>query len=152
MLGVDQIAIIPEPPDNTTGHADGLLMWITDNKLILLKHNHPIDEKILNELNKSFPGVEILQIPDLIPNTQWKDFSSAKNCFVNLVVTDEYIYMPTVNDIYDLQMFELFQSHTNKTVVRVPSENVAMMSGSVRCLSWQIQNDNLLQLIEKRNK
>jgi len=152
LLGVNQLAIIREPPDDTTGHADGFVMWPMDDKIFLIKMDEPIHTEIVNELESSFPGVQIIEIPDYTPTTKWKNFTSAHNCFVNSIVTDNYIYMPTFNDVYDIEMMELFKSNTNKTVVPISAENVAMMGGSVRCLTWQIKNTNktkILQLIKQ---
>jgi agmatine/peptidylarginine deiminase len=56
--------------------------------------------------------------------------------------------MPTFNDVYDIQMLELFRSHTNKTIVPIPAEKVAMMGGSVRCLSWQIKGTNMIKIFQ----
>jgi agmatine/peptidylarginine deiminase len=151
LLGVNEVAIIREPPDDTTGHADGLAMWPMDDKIFLIKIDEPIHREIVNELESSFPGVQIIEVPDYTPTTKWKNFTSAHNCFVNSIVTDGYIYMPTFNDVYDIEMLELFKSHTNKTIVPISAENVAMMGGSVRCLTWQIKNANktkILQLIK----
>jgi len=148
LLGVDEVAIIREPFNDTTGHADGLVMWPMNDKIFLLKVIEPIHTEIVQELESSFPGVQIIEIPDYIPTTTWKNFTSASNCFVNSIVTDTYIYMPTFNDVYDIQMLELFRSHTNKTIVPIPAEKVAMMGGSVRCLSWQIKGTNMIKIFQ----
>jgi hypothetical protein len=108
--------------------------------------------EIVTELKSSFPTVEIVEVPDYMPYTPWSSFTSAQNCFVNSVVTNGYIYMPTFNDSYDAEMLELIKSHTTKTVVTVPAEQVAMMGGSIRCPSWQVKNATkmkILQLIKK---
>jgi agmatine/peptidylarginine deiminase len=60
--------------------------------------------------------------------------------------------MPSFNNSHDADMMELIKSHTNKTVVSIPSENVADLGGSVRCLSWQVEKSNktkILQLIKQ---
>jgi agmatine/peptidylarginine deiminase len=152
LLGANEIAIIREIPDDTTGHADGLAMWPMDDKIFLIKTDEPIHTQIVNELESSFPGVQIIEVPNYIPTTTWKNFTTAHNCFVNSIVTDGYIYMPTFNNTHDIEMLELLKLHTNKTVVPVSAEKIAMMGGSVRCLSWQIKNINktkILQLVKQ---
>lgn len=152
LLGVKEVAIIAEAPDDTTGHADGLVMWSMDDKILLIKLDEPTHAQIVKELNSSFPGVQIVEIENDVPNTVWNGFNSAKNCFVNSIVTDNYIYMPTFNDVQDAEMLEIFKSHTNKTVVPIPAENVCEMGGSVRCMSWQVKNPNktkILQLVKQ---
>lgn len=148
LLSVNEVAVIREPPNDTTGHADGLVMWPMDEKIFLAKVAEPMHTENINELQNSFPGVQILEIPDYTPKTTWKNFTSAQNCFVNSIVTDGYIYMPTFNNAHDLEMLELFKLHTNKIVVPVSAENVAIMGGSVRCLSWQIKKKNMMKILQ----
>jgi agmatine/peptidylarginine deiminase len=152
LLGVNEIAIIPEPPNHMTGHSDGTVMWPMDDKILLLQRDEPTHTETINELKSSFPGVEIVEVPNYIPTTRWDGFDSAVNCFVNSIVTNGYIYMPTFNDPHDSEMLELFKSNTNKTVVPIPAENVAVMGGSVRCLAWQVNKTNktkILKLVKK---
>jgi agmatine/peptidylarginine deiminase len=148
LLGVKEVAIIPEPPGDTTGHADGLATWPTDDKIILIETVEPTHTQILKELKSSFPGVEIVEIPDYTPSGTWKHFISARNCFVNCILTDDYIYMSMFNDPHDDEMLKLMQSHTNKTVVPVLADKVAMMGGSVRCLSWQVKGPNKEKILK----
>ncbi|CAF1043512.1 unnamed protein product [Rotaria sp. Silwood1] len=140
-MGVHQIAIIPELPDDTTGHADGMLMWVSNDKILLSQASEPQRTQIMGELEKSFPGVKIIEIPDYYQYATWKGFTSACNIFVNAIVTDQYLYMPTFNGPHDTSMFDLIQSHTIKKVIAVPAEKVCFMGGSVRCLSWQVKGE-----------
>ena len=149
LLGVKEVAIIRETPDDTTGHADGSVIWPMDDKIILLKSPESVHREIVQELQESFPGVQIVEIDDHIPNTTWGNYISAHNCFVNSIVTDNNIYMPIFHDRYDHQMLQLFQSHTNKNIVSISAEKVAMMGGSVRCLSWQIKGPNSIKILQK---
>lgn len=152
LLGVDEVAIIREPPDDTTGHSDGLVMWPTNDKIILLRSNGSIHREIVRELEKSFPDVEIIEIDDHVPNTTWGSYTSAYNCFVNSVVTNNYIYMPIFHDRYDNEMMQLFKSQTDKTIVPISAEKVAMMGGSVRCLSWQVKGSNAMKILQQMRK
>lgn len=138
LLNAQQVAIIKETPGDATGHADGMLMWVEDNKLLL--HDQPVSvkNKIINELRNAFPGVEIVIVPDYYTFEEWGGFSSACNIYVNSLVTNDFIYVPTFNDMHDQEMLNFIQSHTSKTVVEVPAENVCFMGGSLRCLSWQL--------------
>jgi agmatine/peptidylarginine deiminase len=148
LLGINEIAIIPASSDDATGHADGLVMWPMDDKILLLRTGEPTHTEIVTELKSSFPSVEIVEVPDFMPNTISNNFSSAHNCFVNSIVTDGYIYMPTFNDPHDAEMLELFKSHSNKTIVPIPAENVAIFGGSVRCMSWQVKGTNKMKILQ----
>ena len=122
LLGANEVAIIPEEPDGTTGHADGSVMWSMDDKILLLKREEPTHTAILNELKHSFPNVPIVEMPNCMPNTRTYGFDTALNCCVNCILTNNYIYMPSFNNSHDAEMMELIKSHTNKTVVSISSE------------------------------
>ena len=139
LLDVNEVAIIREVPDDTTGHSDGMVMWANNNKILLQEMSEPERTEIITELNQSFPDVEIVEIPDYYKYETWKGFTSACNIFVNSIVTDKYIYMPTFNGPHDEEMLGLFRSHTEKIVVPVPAQSVCFMGGSARCLSWQVK-------------
>lgn len=138
LMNATQVAIIKETPGDATGHADGMLMWTDENTILL--HDQParVKSKIINELKRSFPGVKIVIVPDYYIDETWDVFSSACNIYVNSLVTNEYIYVPTFNDPHDTEMLNFIQANTSKTVVEVPAEKVCFMGGSVRCLSWQL--------------
>lgn len=147
LMGVSQVAIIPELPGDATGHADGMVMFTGPNKILLHEMPAAIQQKTIKELKKSFPGVEVAVVPDYYEDETWQGFSSACNIFVNSLVTDKYIYMPTFDSPYDNQMFDFISSHTNKTVIPVPAEGVCYMGGSVRCLSWQVKGQNANKIL-----
>ncbi len=141
LTGASEVAIIRETPGDATGHADGMLMWVDTNTIIL--HDQPASVKsdILAELQTSFPGVEIVIAPDYYVDETWDVFSSACNIYVNSLVTNDYIYVPTFNHPKDAEMLEFIAQHTNREVVPVAAEGVCFMGGSVRCLSWQLDGE-----------
>jgi agmatine/peptidylarginine deiminase len=150
LLGVNQVAIIKEIPNDTTGHADGLVMWAKNDRILLIKVAEPINTEIINELKSSFPNVDVIEVPNYVGTEVWEHYTTARNCYVNSIVTDNYIYMPTFNGEHDTEMLALFQSYTNKTVVPIPSENVCMMGGSWRCLSWQVKGTNKMKILQQQ--
>ena len=152
LMGVQQVAVIREIVGDTTGHADGMAMWVTNSKILLQTLDEPIRSQVIDELESSFPGVHIVEVPDYYQDATWQGFSSACNIFVNSVVTDNFIYMPTFDTAHDNKMLELFQSHTDKTVVPVPAKNVCFMGGSVRCLSWQVKGANKAKILQLKAK
>lgn len=151
LLGVNEVAIMPEYPGDATGHADGLVTWVGDNKILLHEMPQPQHNQAIQEFQYAFPGVEIVVVPDYYVDESWQGFSSACNIFVNSLVTDDYIYMPTFNTGHDAEMLQLFEANTNKEVVPVAAEGVCMMGGSVRCLSWQVKGANMDKILNLRN-
>ena len=138
LLGAKQVAIIQETPGDATGHADGMLMWTEENTLLLHDPLQEVKEVILKELKASFPTIKIVIVPDYYQFEEWNGFTSASNVYVNSLVTNNYIYVPTFNNERDQEMLDFIQAHTTKEVVEIPSGKVSYMGGSVRCLSWQL--------------
>lgn len=147
LMGVTQVAIIPELAGDATGHADGMVMFATANKILLHEMPPAKQNQAINELKNAFPGIKIVVVPDYYADETWQGFTSACNIFVNSLVTDKYIYMPTFDSPYDTEMLNLFNANTNKTVVPIPAENVCFMGGSVRCLSWQVKGTNANKIL-----
>ncbi len=138
LLGATHVAIIKETPGDATGHSDGMLMWADDNTIILHDQPQSVKKQILDELKNSFPNVKIVIAADYYEDETWGGFSSACNIYVNSLVTNQYIYVPTFNSPHDKKMLDFIQSHSSKKVVAVAAEKVCFMGGSVRCLSWQL--------------
>ncbi len=148
LFGATQVAIVPEVPGDATGHADGMMLWVSDNKILLQKLYGANRRAVMEELKYAFPNVEIVELPDYYKDETWNGFSSACNIFVNSLVTDKYIYMPTFDSRYDEKMLKMIQSHTHKKVVPITAEGVCFMGGSVRCLSWQMKGMNANKILE----
>lgn len=149
LLGAQQVAIIKETPGDATGHSDGMVMWADENTILLNDQPQQIKNQILRELRSSFPGVNIVVLPDLYEDAEWQGFTSACNIYVNSLVTNDYIYVPTFNHPEDATMLNMIQQHTAKEVVEVPAESVCFMGGSVRCLSWQLDGDFANAILEE---
>jgi agmatine/peptidylarginine deiminase len=146
-IGLNEIAVVPEEKGDTTGHSDGMVMWVSESKLLVNQYDEPFRSKVLSTLKRSLPGVEIIEIPCYPSSVIYDGFPSAAGIYVNSIVTDKYIYMPAFGKPEDAQMLKLIQSHTNKKVIPVYAEKVADLGGSVRCLSFQLKGELAEKLI-----
>jgi len=149
LLGAHEVAIIKETPGDATGHSDGMVMWVDENTILLHDQPKRVKRSILRELKRSFRGVKIIVVPDYYEDETWRGFSSACNIFVNSLVTNNYIYVPTFNSSYDEEMLGLIESYSSKTIVEVPAEKVCYMGGSVRCMTWQAEGKFADRLLEE---
>ena len=64
LTSAHEVAIIPEISGDTTGHSDGMVMWASNNKILLYEAPEPQRTQIIRELEMSFVGVQIVEIPD----------------------------------------------------------------------------------------
>ena len=148
LLKVTEIAYLPEEEGDITGHSDGMVMWAEYDKLLVNEYQEPFRTVVLSELEESFSGIEIVEIPyDLQPEL-WRDWPSACGYYLNSLVTENYIYVPVYGLEKDQMVLELIQSHTNKKVVSIDASNVCFMGGSVRCLTWTTDGINAEKILE----
>jgi agmatine/peptidylarginine deiminase len=60
---VTSVAYIPEEPGDTTGHADGMVMWLDADTLLVNEFDEPFRSQVLDPIVEAFAGVEIIEIP-----------------------------------------------------------------------------------------
>jgi agmatine/peptidylarginine deiminase len=138
-LGIEQLAIIPEEEGDITGHSDGMVFWLTPNKLAVCDYDEPFRTEVYNALTPEFTDVEFIDIPyaptdDVSPD----GFPSCKGIYVNALHTTDNIYVPVYNLPEDSEAIAVFEEHTNKTIIPVDADEVSLWGGSVHCLSWEI--------------
>lgn len=147
ILGLTHVAIIPYD-DEIMGHADGMVMWVSDRTLFVNKYDEPFRTRVLNALTSGLStDVKIVEMESTFELKVWKNFASACGVNINSLVTNKYIYMPVFGSSYDTKALELVKAHTDKQVKTVDAQNVCFMGGSVRCLSWQVTGKNAAKLI-----
>lgn len=152
LLGATEVAIIPSD-DPVLAHADGIVMWVEENILVVNDYNYDpgFRSKVLDELNSTFPGVNIVEVPvkyDTNAVTEWIGFESACGLHVNSTVTFNNIYVPTFGMSHDSAAIDIIRNSTDKKVIEIDATNVCAMGGGVRCLTWQVAGDNAERLIE----
>jgi len=152
LLGASEVAIIPSD-EPILAHADGMVMWVENN--VLLVNDYSSDpgfrSKVVDELNWSFPGVNIIEVPvkyDTNEVTEWIGFESACGVHLNSTVTFNNVYVPTFGMSHDSAAVDMIRNSTDKLVIEVDASGVCAMGGSVRCLTWQVAGDNAERLIE----
>jgi agmatine/peptidylarginine deiminase len=150
--GLSEIAVIPVEQGDTTGHSDGMVMWVSRSKLLINKFDEPFRSKVLSALKLSLPGVDIIEVPRYLSSVISDGFPSAAGIYVNSIVTEKHIYMPTFGKPEDMEMLKLIQSHTSKKVIPIYAEKVADLGGSVRCLSFQLKGEFAKKLIKLTKK
>ena len=148
LLGMQYVAIIPYD-DEVMGHADGMVAWAAQNKVLLNIYDEPFRSSVIRALKSQLPStVEIIEIPAEFDHGTWDVFSSACGVNLNTTVTHHHMYVPVFGNPVDQQVIEQIKKHTGKTVHTVQAKGVCQMGGSVRCLSWQIQGENAKKMIE----
>ncbi len=150
--GAERVAII-EPDEDALAHSDGMVMWLDEQTLLVNDYSsfgREFQDAILGELEESFPDVNIIEVPveygENAPG-EWEGFSSACGVNLNAVLTETTVYVPTFGMAHDARALEIIRANTDKHVIEIEANGVCPMGGSVRCLTWQIANDNAKKII-----
>jgi agmatine/peptidylarginine deiminase len=148
-LNAEQVAIIPTD-DNILAHADGMLTFIEDNVIFMSDYRNTnisgdleLRASVIKELNESFPGIQIVEVPVQFSNKIGKDgINSACGININSVVTKSSIYVPTFDSPNDKIFVDLLKQYTTKNIIEIDASGICDMGGSVRCLTLQMIGSN----------
>ena len=155
LLNLEAVAIILAEDDKEgLGHADGQVLFIDDNTVVVTDYQDADYQKqIQEELERAFPNVKVLLVPTEFGTVAFDaKYGTACGLHVNSTVTKKYIYFPVFNGKTDAKALELVKKNTSKTVVAIDASAVCTMGGSVRCLSWQLMGENAVKLIKAARK
>ncbi|KAL9981590.1 hypothetical protein ACROYT_G010315 [Oculina patagonica] len=142
-----KVAVV-EDPDDTTGHADGVLSFVEEDVLLIGLYDGPDDQRYYDSMKRSvlkvFPCLTVIPLPCYTNNNVSDGFGSAEGSYANSLVTNNAVYVPFFsNKTANERAFAVFQSSTDKDVVAVGAAGkVHGLGGSVRCMSWQIDQDH----------
>ncbi|MEM7216317.1 MAG: agmatine deiminase family protein [Pseudomonadota bacterium] len=152
LLGASKVAIIPSD-DPGLAHADGMVMFGDSRTLFVNQYKGAFRKKVMDELQTSFPGVKIVEIPVRFSGGSYDPkFGSACGIYVNAVVTGSTIYMPVFGSSLDSEALNIVRKNTRKAVVPIPSRSVCSMGGSARCLVWQAKGSHGSKLVNAARK
>ncbi|OEK00918.1 peptidyl-arginine deiminase [Roseivirga sp. 4D4] len=151
LLGASEVAIIT-PDEEVLAHSDGMVSWVDNDTLLINDYstNPALRTEVMNELNKAFPGISIIEVPveyATNPPGQWDGFESACGINLNATVTFNNIYVPTFGMSHEAAALRTIRENTTKNVIEVNAEGICAMGGSVRCLTWQLAGENAERLI-----
>jgi agmatine deiminase len=147
-LALKRLIVVPEYPDDFTGHVDGIARFI-DVNTVLVNAESPDNEYELNRYKKkmhtnwyySFHSVfKNMGIKtETIPYTFYKD-EKGKDClglYTNFLKLDELIVMPEYKMPEDDKASEILQRLYERPVIRIDSRELAKKGGMINCVTWE---------------
>lgn len=136
LLAVKKVVLIDEEPGDVLGHADGEVAFLAPKKLLL--RQFPGYQKVQQTLTKELPDTKIILIPDGYVDETPHDqtIPSALGVYVNILVLDNVVYVPSYGLDLDKDVLAIIKSETEKDVVQIDMSNLATLGGSLRCLTW----------------
>ena len=133
------VALVPEEPGvPRLGHIDGICNWLNPSTLALSSFaNATVYAQYEGRLRAAFgSAVTIVPFPYHPVDETWIDgFESSKGIYVNFARTPHALYLPTFGIPADADALARARAHADVPTVPVEASAVAIMGGSVRCLS-----------------
>jgi len=150
------VAIVPEEDGAPRlGHVDGICNWLGPNTLALSAFAGAATyAAYVARLADAFgAAVTIVPFPYHPSASKWSvdGFESARGIYVNFARTEHAVYVPTFGDAEaDAEALALVAKHSDRPPVAVNASAVAVMGGSVRCLSTYLWGAPAAALVARK--
>ena len=139
LLEVDSISFIPVLPHDETGHIDGMVRLLDDNR-VLTNDFSSQSKTWRSKFDKALDriGREVVEIPYVEPENE-KNSYSARGCYINFMQVGSTIIIPTFGLEKDEMVLEQFQKlFAPNKVLTIPASEIAIDGGVLNCISWNL--------------
>jgi agmatine deiminase len=131
LLGLESVIVLAYPPEDKTGHIDGMARFIDAKTLAVDALSLPyLDEREIED-----KGIDIVTCPGVDCGYALDGFLSAAGCYVNFLQTKNAIYVPQFGLDEDMEAMEFFSKFA-KPAIPVRCEQLAKYGGCLNCVSW----------------
>ncbi|MGG0726695.1 agmatine deiminase family protein [Bacillus paramycoides] len=143
-LDVSRVIIIPAEPGDVLAHADGMVKFI-DNHIMFISDflgDHEFRHSVQEIIQEQMPEAEFIVVPSSYTEKEQYDqeIASAKGLYINMLETNDTIYVPKFGLARDKEVFQYIQKHTDKHVIQVHVGEISTMGGAINCLTWYCPN------------
>lgn len=138
LLEVDKIFIIPEQPNDFTGHSDGMVRFVDDETIIVNDYKSEncsfrkaFDRAIQNT------GLQY----EIIPYNPYKNatYAEANGDYINYLQMENVVIVPVFGLEEDEQAIRQFEKiFAGQLLVTLPSNEIANAGGVLNCITWNI--------------
>jgi agmatine/peptidylarginine deiminase len=136
-LGFEKVIFIPIEPDDTVGHADGIVQFLGPDVLLVNDYVQPefraYRRRLYRRLEAANMGVEIVPFPWFCTNERHDGIWSAVGCYINLISTPRGIIYPTFSHPFDDRVAELLDGLTPLPKRSVEATALARLGGALHC-------------------
>ena len=140
-----EIIIIPWDRYEAYGHADGMVRFINENK-ILLNNYIDFDKKLRKKLiNVLSPRFEIFELHYDVPkksNFSW--------VYINFLQVNNLILLPAMGIDEDMQALRLFKGIFDTPVEQVNVAKIVGKGGALNCISWNIRSGTKFDMLWRK--
>ena len=144
-LEVDKVVIIPRDPSDISGHADGMVRFVSENTVIINEYLESdrysplfIFESIRALKSK---GIRVVgTIPYRAFNWKNRDGDyTAIGCYINYLEVGNMIIFPKFGIAEDQEAFEKIQKYfPSNRIYQLDCRGIAEEGGVLNCISWNL--------------
>jgi agmatine deiminase len=133
--------IIPRPPHDPIGHADGVVRFLDEDTLVVNDYRGPeaaYGRRLRSVLRQYC--LECLPVPYFFEDHATDGITSAAGCYVNYLRTEKLVVLPVFGVARDGVAVRRFESlYSGTRIVPLACTGLARQGGCLNCISWTIR-------------
>lgn len=127
------VLIIPSLKSDMTGHADGMVRFVSENTVVANAPLSPFGFETKVKKALQHHGIEVLDFPYFDSNG-----NSAIGCYLNFIETGQAIFLPVFSVDTDNKAVQTAKHIFHKAIIPVNINEIAADGGLLNCISWEI--------------
>lgn len=127
-----EVILIPSLPSDMTGHADGMVRFVSENTVLCndIPSKRGLEPKINRVLKKR--NIRALDFPYFSSQG-----NSAIGCYLNFLETEQNVFLPVFGAPLDKRAISAAEQVFPKPIVPVSINAIAKDGGVLNCISWE---------------
>lgn len=150
VLELKQLIVVPQYPHDFTGHVDGMVRFIDNNKVVVndlgkeLKEANSLSNKTSRRLIENWvfafqaallsAGLELNQLPTSSPANG--SYNSGEGIYINFLRLKELIIMPAYNNDTDEVAAKKLAELYGLKVEIIDASELSKQGGMINCVTW----------------
>ena len=126
------VLIIPSLKSDMTGHADGMVRFVSENTVVANAPLSPFGFETKVKKALQHHGIEVLDFPYFDSNG-----NSAIGCYLNFIETGQAIFLPVFSVDTDNKAVQTAKHIFHKAIIPVNINEIAADGGLLNCINWE---------------
>lgn len=127
-----RVIIIPSLKSDMTGHADGMVRFIDENRVIVNRTPYKFGLEMQIKVVLRNHGIEVYEFPYFESKGD-----SAIGCYLNFLIIENHLFLPVFDADSDNDAITAASDIFDKKIVPVNINEIAKYGGCLNCISWE---------------
>jgi len=146
-LLLKKIVVVPVEPGDKTGHIDGMMRWISPERLVINDYqiygNNKFFKNLQECLEENLSNVDLISIPYVPSGEKTYGWVNALGNYVNFLRTKNQAYVPTYNLNEDEKIQTIYSQLFGEKVTFLPGNIISKYGGVFNCMTWTYRESAL---------